>query len=67
MAEEQRHQTIWLQPWCDGCEKHCRGEGRLWCPDDAWGRCDECGRQPVKYEIKAGQQEFDPDYLDDSR
>jgi hypothetical protein len=48
------HKVIWLQPWCDGCEKHCNsGEGRLWCQDDVWGQCDECDRKPVKYIIAA--------------
>lgn len=49
---EQTHQTIWLQPWCEGCEKHCNsGEGRLWCQDDVWGQCEECDRKSVKYII----------------
>lgn len=44
--------VIWLQPWCDGCEKHAYpGEGRLWCTNDEWGECpaDECQQKPVKY------------------
>lgn len=50
MAEEQRHDVIWLQAWCDGCDKNCWGsDGRQWCADDAWGGCEECERKPVKY------------------
>lgn len=52
---EQLHETIWLQPWCDGCEKHAYGEGRLWCQDDVWGKCDECDAMPVKYVIAPDQ------------
>jgi hypothetical protein len=35
----RHHEAIWLQPWCDGCETHCRGgdNGRQWCMDDVWG------------------------------
>lgn len=48
----QRHKTIWLQPWCDGCEKNFYGiEGRMWCQDDVWGKCDECEEKSVKYVI----------------
>lgn len=45
------HETIWLQPWCDGCQFHCRGgdDGRQWCQDDVWGKCDECDRPSVRY------------------
>jgi len=50
MEREQVHKTIWLQPWCDGCEKHASGsEGRLWCQDNVWDACEECGRKAVKY------------------
>jgi hypothetical protein len=53
---EQHHETIWLQPWCDGCDKHAYGsDGRMWCQDDVWGHCEECGRPPVKYSITADQ------------
>lgn len=56
MAEEQTHLTIWLQPWCDGCEKmSCAGDGRMWCQDEVFGNCEECGRPPVKYAL-AGEQ-----------
>jgi hypothetical protein len=49
----RHHETIWLQPWCDGCETHCRGgdEGRQWCQDDVWEKCDECGNKSVRYVI----------------
>jgi len=44
------HPVIWLQPWCDDCEKsHYRGEGRMWCEDSVFETCEECGREPVKY------------------
>ncbi len=46
---EQRHDVIWLQAWCDGCQEHCGDDGRTWCSHDAWGPCEECGRKPVKY------------------
>ena len=39
-----QHDTIFLQPWCEGCENNIF-EGREWCQDDAWGECDECGRK----------------------
>lgn len=50
MSEEQKHATIWLQPWCDQCESMA-GEGRMWCQDEVWGDCEECGRHPVKYDL----------------
>lgn len=59
---EEEHQTIWLQPWCKGCEQHAYGtEGRQWCEDDPWGECEECGRKPVKYVIApvASQEKTD--------
>ncbi len=45
----QQHAVIWLQPWCDGCEKHSSGEGRQWCQDDAWGQCEECDQKSERY------------------
>jgi hypothetical protein len=47
---------IWLQPWCDDCEKNCGVEGRNWCQDDVWGECDECGRKSVKF-VRAPKDE----------
>lgn len=48
--------TIWLQPWCEGCEKHCySGEGRMWCEDNVFDACEECGNEPVKYTIALDQ------------
>lgn len=44
---------IWLQPWCDGCQRHSGNQGRLWCEDDVWGKCDECGAPSVKYRLAA--------------
>lgn len=50
MAEEQRHDVIWLQAWCDGCDKNAWGsDGRQWCQDDAWSGCEGCERKSVKY------------------
>ena len=48
---EQKPSVIYLQPWCDGCETHCRGydDGRTWCIDDVWSQCEYCGRGAVKY------------------
>lgn len=44
--------VIWLQPWCIRCKHNdCSDTGRLWCEDDVWGKCDECGLPSVKYQI----------------
>ncbi len=41
---------IWLQPWCVKCEGSVSyGEGRLWCEDDVWDRCDQCREKSVRY------------------
>lgn len=54
---EHDHEAIWLQPWCAWCEKHRNPEtGRLWCQDNAWGECDECGNKPVRYVIERSAQ-----------
>jgi hypothetical protein len=39
---------IWLAPWCSGCQQHSY-EGRLWCEDNVWEECQECGNKPVRY------------------
>jgi len=50
---EQRHETIWLQPWCNGCDRYNHGgDGRQWCQDNVFEDCPECGRKPVKYAIQ---------------
>lgn len=50
LADEQVHDVIYLQPWCDGCQKDAWGsDGRQWCEDDPWGQCEECDRKAVKY------------------
>ena len=55
------HPVIWLQPWCEGCERHSAyNEGRLWCQDDVWGKCDECDEKSVKY-VLALDQPLKPD------
>jgi hypothetical protein len=60
---EQTHKTIWLQPWCDGCEKACYGsdgsdgsDGRQWCQDNVWDQCEECDNKSVKYVIATAPQ-----------
>jgi hypothetical protein len=47
-----QHETIWLQPWCDNCDRNvCNGgDGRMWCQDNVWDPC-ECGAKPVRYII----------------
>ena len=48
------HKVIWLQPWCAGCEMNRTihsYEGRQWCEDDVWEKCDGCGAKSVRYEI----------------
>jgi hypothetical protein len=48
--------TIWLQPWCADCEGSYRSdEGRLWCEEDTWGQCFDCGVMPVKYILAPDQ------------
>jgi hypothetical protein len=57
MSDYQEHPVIWLQPWCDVCaEVEYRGEGRMWCQDDAWGKCDDCDRKSVKYVLCPAQE-----------
>lgn len=52
----QHHAVIWLQPWCKDCENHDDSDtGRLWCQDDAWGKCDQCDRRSVKYLLAPDQ------------
>lgn len=45
----KEHKEIWLQPWCEECEQNCGFDGRQWCQDDVWGKCDECDREPAHY------------------
>lgn len=47
MAQWQEYETIYLQPWCDGCNRS--GEDRTWCRDNVWEDCEECGKKPVRY------------------
>jgi hypothetical protein len=50
MSERQEHPVIYLQPWCDKCERASgNGDGRMWFQNDAWGKCDDCDRKFVKY------------------
>lgn len=50
MSEYKEHKTIWLQPWCRDCERNDFSDhGRLWCQDEVWGECDDCGAKPIKY------------------
>jgi hypothetical protein len=50
---EHRLPIIWLQPWCDKCERSA--EDRTWCRDDVYLQCDECGAMPVKYVLASDQ------------
>jgi hypothetical protein len=50
------HEVIWLQPWCDGCESANTSDGRLWCPHDVWGQCEECEQKPVRYELAPAER-----------
>ena len=47
MTSYQDPSEIYLQPWCDKCERD-PGDGRMWAPDDPWIECD-CGRKSVRY------------------
>jgi rubrerythrin len=50
------HRTIWLEPWCDECERSFRSkDGRIWCEDNPWQQCPTCGAMPVKYVIAEDQ------------
>ena len=57
------HKEIWLQPWCNACETtggRFGGDGRQWCQDNVWDKCDECEREAVRYvlaPIKTGYPE----------
>lgn len=43
------HEHIWLEPvHHDDDDKVIRGE-RLWCQDDVWGECADCGAVATKY------------------
>lgn len=55
MTERTEHTTIWLQPWCERCD--LEGDARLWCQDDPWEHCDECGAPSVKYVLAPDQPE----------
>ena len=46
------HKEIWLQPWCERCDKDASmswGDGRQWCEDDVWDACEDCERKSVRY------------------
>ena len=45
--EWKEHKEIWLQPWCVDCSR--TGDDRMWCEDDVWGKCEECGRKPPRF------------------
>ena len=36
---------IWLEPKC----AELNDDGRLWCEDEVWVKCYECGAMPVHY------------------
>ena len=46
------HKEIWLQPWCEGCDKDANtgwNGGRQWCEDDVWDTCEGCEQKSVRY------------------
>lgn len=43
--DPQNHEQIWLEPLC----QEESSEGRLWCWEDVWGKCDDCGAPTVRY------------------
>jgi hypothetical protein len=47
MSEYTEHKEIWLQPWCDECDR--TQFDRMWCQNNVWDKCDDCGREPVKF------------------
>lgn len=48
--------VIWLQPWCDDCERASAYDvGRCWSEDDPWGKCTQCDKMPVKYVLAPDQ------------
>ena len=66
MTTNANHPVIWLQPWCDSCDLHS-DEGRQWCQDNVWDKCDGagftfgvgrregCKQMPVKYVLAPDQ------------
>ena len=38
------HKIIWLSPACDDCDPE-----RLWCDDDVFDPCEDCGRGSSKF------------------
>jgi len=42
------HKTIWLSPECDKCRYQTE---RLWCQDDVFEPCEQCGRGPSRYAL----------------
>ena len=57
--EYQDPQVIWLQPWCDKCDLHVY-EGRQWCEDDVFDKCEGCSKMPVKYIIAPDRPKPEP-------
>jgi len=43
---ERDHKTIWLSPACERCDPE-----RLWCQDDVFEPCEQCGRGPSQYSL----------------
>ena len=54
MGYIEHHKIIWLQPWCDACDRYDNYE-RLWCQDNVWDNCEACGRPAVKYVLASDQ------------
>lgn len=47
LAEPLDHAEIFLAPTCAGCWN--AKEDRLWCQDNVWDACEECGREATRY------------------
>ena len=41
-------EIVWLQPWCEECSNHSRGDWQ-WCDEDIFDPCEECGATSKKY------------------
>lgn len=52
--ENQAPLEIWLQPWCDECDRraHDIESGRTWCQDPVYDAC-ECGARPLRYVLES--------------
>jgi len=47
MKDQGNPKVIWLEP---SCVMDCAdATDRMWCQDDVWGECEDCGTPPQKY------------------